>query len=554
MARLVLKAPYYSPKSKTPNGSTRSGYARYIATREGAEALRSGMASYVGERRGSCGLFSDEGVPIVMSKIMEDIDNHSGNVWGFIISLKREDSGRLGYNNALSWMNLLRSRRNDIAREMHIAPENLRWYGAYHDKENNPHVHVLVWSNNPTEPHLSKDGIRNIKKLLTDDIFRQDLMCIYKKQTEYRDGIRRGYRERTAELVQKLKLGVLDASELELKLTLLAKRLENHKGKKQYGYLDKKSKELVKEIVELLAKDETIAELYELWYKSLCEVYSTYTDRVPEKLPLWENKTFNPIRGAVVKAVSGFTLPLDDEVLTDDKQEETTSYHYYEAGKRHIERDEPDEAEYYLQGAVEQGNHHAAFLLYKCYRDGIIEPPNKTTARQYLYKAADMGSSAAEYILGKELLHKNREQAKAYLLSSSAKNNSQSMYLLGKVLLDEGNTTEALKWLESSAKLDLWNMTQLGLLYYHCLDDKKRGVELLTEAADEGYSLAKKALRAIEDGGNAFVLSQCLWLAAYIGNIFESEADKQLTPYDGVDSKLRREIEQKKRGNPIMSM
>ena len=154
MARLILKAPYYSPKSKTPSGNTRGGYATYIATREGVEVLRSGMASYVGERRGSCGLFSDEGVPIVMSKITDEIDNHNGNVWGFIISLKRDDSERLGYNNALSWMNLLRSRRNDIAKEMHISPENLRWYGAYHDKEDHPHVHVLVWSDNPNEPHL----------------------------------------------------------------------------------------------------------------------------------------------------------------------------------------------------------------------------------------------------------------------------------------------------------------------------------------------------------------------------------------------------------------
>ena len=153
MAGLILKAPYYSPRSTPKNGGTRGGYAEYISTREGVEVLpRGGMADYVGERRGSNGLFSDEGVPIVLSQVKEEIDSHPGNVWGLIFSLKREDAERLGYNSAGQWMNLLRSRRNDIALAMRIAPRNLRWYAAYHDKEDHPHVHMLVWSTRPKEP------------------------------------------------------------------------------------------------------------------------------------------------------------------------------------------------------------------------------------------------------------------------------------------------------------------------------------------------------------------------------------------------------------------
>lgn len=554
MARLILKAPYYSPKSKTPSGNTRGGYATYIATREGVEILRSGMASYVGARRGSCGLFSDEGVPIVMSRITDEIDNHNGNVWGFIISLKREDSERLGYNNALSWMNLLRSRRNDIAKEMHISPENLRWYGAYHDKEDHPHVYVLVWSDNPNEPYLSKDGIRNIKKVLAEDIFRQDLMCIYKEQTKYRDDLRREYRERMEDIAEKIKRGDLNYPELEMKFTLLAKRLEQHNGKKQYGYLDKKSKELVNDIVKLIAQDKNVSELYELWYKSLCEVHSTYTDKLPEKVPLWENEAFKPIKNAVVKAASGFSLPDDVEIINDDEQEDDVAYRYYLIGKNRIKDNEPEEAEYYLKEAVELGNHHTAFLLYKCYRDNVIEPEYKTSAKHYLYKAADMGNSAAEYIFGKELLTKNPDKAKEYLLSSASKNNPQSMYLLGKVLLDEGKTSEALKWLDASARLDLWNMTQVGLMYYYLLGERERGVELLRTAASDGYSSAKKVLQAIEGGGDAQILCQCLWLFAYVSDIIEEETDKQTVRYDAVDSKLRREIAQKKHGSPVMRM
>ena len=120
MARLILKAPYYKPGHKTESGRSRGGYAEYIATREGVEILRGGMLGYIGERHGSNGLFSDEGEKINLSAISREIDEHQGNVWGMIISLKREDAERLGYNSAEQWINLLRSRRNDIAKEMHI--------------------------------------------------------------------------------------------------------------------------------------------------------------------------------------------------------------------------------------------------------------------------------------------------------------------------------------------------------------------------------------------------------------------------------------------------
>ena len=60
-----------------------------------------------------------------------------------------------------------------IAKEMGITPSNLRWVAAYHSKETNPHVHMLVWSSRPQEPYLSREGIHNIKQTLASDIFRQ---------------------------------------------------------------------------------------------------------------------------------------------------------------------------------------------------------------------------------------------------------------------------------------------------------------------------------------------------------------------------------------------
>lgn len=96
MAKLIFKAPYYSPVSKTPEGKTRGNYASYIATRDGVEIIsRSGMAEYMDARKGSHGMFSDEGVTIDMKKVCDAVDSVDGNVWGVIFSLKREDAERL---------------------------------------------------------------------------------------------------------------------------------------------------------------------------------------------------------------------------------------------------------------------------------------------------------------------------------------------------------------------------------------------------------------------------------------------------------------------------
>ena len=141
-------------------------YMKYIATRPRAERL------------GDHGLFSDED-GVDLAKAIDELEHHTGNVWTHIISLKREDAARLGYDNANAWMNLLRTNRNDIAAVMNISPGNFRWYAAYHDEGDHPHVHMMAWSTVPSEAYLTREGIHNIKSQLTNQIFQQEMLHTY---------------------------------------------------------------------------------------------------------------------------------------------------------------------------------------------------------------------------------------------------------------------------------------------------------------------------------------------------------------------------------------
>ena len=126
------------------------------------------------------------------------------------------------------------------------------------------------------------------------------------------------------------------------------------------------------------------------------------------------------------------------------------------------------------------------------------------------------------------------------------------MYLLGKLLLDDGKTAEALRYLESSAERDWRCQTRLGLLYYYKLNDRARGLKHLKEAADGGFQPAVKAVEAIEQGRNAYLASCVVQVMYNTSRIIEERTDSQRVHYTGVDSKLKREIEQKKRGEMVM--
>lgn len=265
-------------------------YLRYMATRPRVDK---GGKSH--------GLFSSDGVDLDLDDEIGKIEAHNGNVYSVIISLKREDATRLGYNSADRWQSMIGANIDRIAKEHHIPLTSLRWYGAFHNESHHPHVHMLLYSTEKNDrAYLTKKGIDNLRHLFGTEIFRDEIHEIYDRQTEERNRITKEMRERVKKLAEELRTCNSAGKEFQEKLADLAERLNGVSGKKQYGYLPKGIKALVDEAVDLVAADERVSELYDLWYQAKCSVYQTYTDKVPEKLPLSEEKEFRAIRNALV--------------------------------------------------------------------------------------------------------------------------------------------------------------------------------------------------------------------------------------------------------------
>ena len=110
-------------------------------------------------------------------------------------------------------------------------------------------------------------------------VYKDDLLNVYQKQTAHRDRLQENALEVMDSLIQKMQDGDLKNPKLELLITELAERLQNYSGKKVYGYLPPATKRIVDAIVDELAGDERVAEAYSLWQNMRDEVFS-FTQRL----------------------------------------------------------------------------------------------------------------------------------------------------------------------------------------------------------------------------------------------------------------------------------
>ena len=229
----------------------RQNFVGYMAMRPGVE------------KRGTHGLFNESDEPIVLDRVSNEIANHKGNVWSHVVSLRREDAVRLGYDNSEVWRDLVKRHISDIAKAQRIPLCNLKWYAAFHDTTHHPHIHLLVYSTNPKQGFLTKEGIDKIRSAFSNDIFHDDLQSIYMEQTISRDELKAVSKTEFENIVDNIRQGNFDCPLLEDLVRKLYSQLQNLRGKKVYGYLPPEVKQTVNDIFSELAKDENIRQLYE---------------------------------------------------------------------------------------------------------------------------------------------------------------------------------------------------------------------------------------------------------------------------------------------------
>ena len=295
-------------------------YMRYIATRPRAE------------KHGEHGLFGAEDA-VDLEKTLGELKAHEGNVWTIIYSLRREDAARLGYDNAASWRALLRSKQADFAEAMQIPPSQLCWYAAFHDEGEHPHIHMMLWSDDPKYGFLRKDKLLHLQSILTNMIYADELKEVYvQKDIAYKD-VTEAARAAMRRIIDQLESVENPPESIQKKLLELALELRTVSGKKQYGYLKKPLKDKVDSIVDELEKLHEVAAYYAVWNDLRDTLEGYYKNRPRQHNPLSQQKEFHAIKNAIIQEAERLRLKLEESsaqtsanpALTDEHISSITS-------------------------------------------------------------------------------------------------------------------------------------------------------------------------------------------------------------------------------------
>ena len=568
MTGLIQKSGYIK------SGAGGGHYAEYIATRDGVELLEPGAGGYLeymAERPRSHGLFSADGAAD-LEQTTEEIRAHTGPVWTFIYSLKREDAARLGYENGESWRKLLLAHQAELAAAMKIPPSSFRWRAAFHDEKHHPHIHMMIWSADPRQGYLTEKGIEQMRAQLSNDIFRDELLSLYQEKDQSYQQVRDAAMGR---LIREMKSGLCDSPVIAGQMETLAGMLSEVKGKKVYGYLKKPVKAQVDAIVDELARLPEVAECYEHWNRLRDELERYYKDTPREHKPLSQQQEFKAIKNMIIREAEELRLgafTFEDASMVDemDEDQEEVSYAWsscwqmaeaYQNAKEILSEYENTEAEkaeqvQMLEHLWNAGFTVAAHLLGKCWRDGMGVLPDGEQAEVWFRRAAEAGYVFSQYALGKLLQNQKRmDEAVFWYEEAAAQDNPYAAYRLGKLYLQgeqvPKDTATALAYLTQSAQQDnQYAQYALGKLYLSGQDvarDPEQAYNWFWESAAQGNEYAQFFLEHINDNRSPSVLLSATKLLHHMGRIFQDNSVPPSPPGgQRVDRKLRQKIRQKK--------
>lgn len=472
-------------------------YLDYIANRPRVEKLD------------AHGLFTAGDAPLVLSAVADEVAAHTGNVWTPIISLRREDAERFGFESAFAWKALLSSKAMEIAESLKIHPDHLKWYAAVHNESHHPHAHMVCYSTHPTEGYLTRKGIRKMKSALATEIFKSELIPLYGEKTLRRDALKEQAAAAMRELIAQMEGGTLHSEKIEQLIAHLADRLQYTSGKKQYGYLKADLKNVVDEIVDELSRDQRVAAAYRAWKETKGLINNIYSEKPREDLPLSRCEDFKPIRNMViteaVRLMEGavtFEEPtrmdnaLPDALTGDDALPEPS---HGDAGD-----DAPEE---WRHGNSRRGRRP----------DWWTE--EYKLAKQFLFGNADAGVT------------QDFSEAHALFLAEAECGNPLAMYDLGRMVADglgcDADAEEAHRWyakalagFHAAEESAPWKYTEyrIGKMYAAGLGTEKdygQAARWLTLSAEDEYKYAQYSLGGLYAHGNGVEQSHETAFALY---------------------------------------
>lgn len=391
--------------------TSRKNYVGYLANRPGAVKF------------GKHGLFSQSDEPIDLEKTAKEIAAHGGNVWTHVVSLRRDSAQAMGYDNLKAWRDLVKRQIDNIAKSQNIEMKNLRWYAAYHDKKTNPHVHIIVYSENEREGFLTNHGIEKIRSGFANDIYQDELHHLYQQQTDLRNLLKKESEKLMNKLANDIAGNSFEDTELIKLVGKLNDQLKSVTGKKVYGYLKPEVKQTVNAIFAGLAKNESIQKMYTLWCEMEQQKHDVYSSAKLQLPTLVDNKEFKSVKNMIIQTVLDMNSPvIDIEIEEPELTEKTDDDDITDIPPQF---DESDNAVYFDNDKL------TAEDLNRNIENEVTADTDKTPKSKYYLKWSNAYKEACRIIYDKSSKSEDFKKAEQLLLSEPK--NVLAIHDLGKL-------------------------------------------------------------------------------------------------------------------------
>ncbi len=555
----------------------RRNFVGYMAMRPGAE------------RHGEHGLFNGSDEPIDLNAVANEVAEHPGYVWTHVVSLRREDAVRLGYTNSDMWRELVKRHIDDISKAQNIPLANMKWYAAFHDTTHHPHIHLIVYSADPRQGYLTKEGMAAIRSAFANDIFHEDMKSIYQEQTLTRDELKALSEDQMSEILSQIGSGFVD-ERLVTKVRELNAQLQSIGGKKVYGYLPKEIKQTVDDIFFLLSQNEDIQKLYDKWCEFEKAKYRMFTQKDKRFPALIDNKEFRSVRNMIIRTVMRMDnaqavlaepefIEIQDDVHIEKTAQSKESVIFPDTATKEITLKRKQAHKYIdstyeeqdiskgiktLTELAENGDTMSAYMLGKIYLKGDIVYRNFNKAEKYL-RQASVDNEYAMYTLAKLYMTDERKNLSAAirLLGKACKNKDvrpYAAYAYAKILLDDNefhDTENAIQLLKENADNNGLCSYLLGKVYLFGNGDveknKAEAIRWLTMSAESGNHYAQELMNHSDNNNSTVLANSIVSLLTNLGRIIEDDNSRSRKNISRTDRKLMQAIQRKKRELGIKS-
>lgn len=468
------------------------------------------------------GLFSSSPV-LNLSETKKQIASEAKTLYTTVLSIRREDAARLGYENSDAWQKLIKKNLPHIASNFKIPLKDFKWYAAFHNEGHHPHCHMLVYSVGKSA-YVNKKSISKIKSAIATDIFQDELLELYNSQ------------QREIELASLRTTSILTGAEelspegqkaISNKIVLLSKHLQNHKGRKVYGYLSKDAKAIVDDIFNVLASEPDVKEAYDRYLDFKDKQHLIYHSpaTLPQHKAITEDYKFKKIKNIIIKEAAHLADSFidEDEFLDVDlpgilpgeiESAETADLAY-------AKDEEPAEPEIESAETADEA-HTDDFDIHDSFDESTDEMLKKFAAKiindnfclSFFANKADKASYySAKKAVYRETNTERRQAALNSLIKMAINGNVYAAYDIASFLasgailekneeLSQEVYKRVLKTLSDKYEKsrDSYIAYRLGKMYLYglgCDKDIAKAVEYITPAAEAGNSYAAYRLGCI---------------------------------------------------------